>query len=182
MKIVETELPGVLVIEPSIYRDDRGAFWETWNEEEMVKAAGLPSRWVQDNFSQSKKGVLRGIHYQIQKPQGKLVRVTHGAVIDVAVDLRKSSQTFAKHVAVELSSENAKMLWIPEGFGHAFLALTDQVGFAYKVTDYYFPAGERTLLWNDPELAIEWPVAPGEAIVSTKDRQGKSLREAELFD
>ena len=181
MKIVETELPGVLVITPEIYRDDRGAFWETWNEEKMVDA-GLPSHWVQDNFSLSKKGVVRGIHYQIQRPQGKLVRVTHGAVVDVAVDLRRSSPTFAKHVAVELSGENGTMLWIPEGLGHAFLALTDQVGFAYKVTDYYFPAGERTLLWNDPELAIAWPLAPGEAIVSKKDMQGKSLREAELFE
>jgi dTDP-4-dehydrorhamnose 3,5-epimerase len=182
MTIVETDLPGVLALTPKIYSDDRGAFWETWNEEEMVKGAGLPSKWVQDNFSRSKKGVVRGIHYQIQKPQGKLVRVTHGAVIDVAVDLRKSSPTFAKHAAIELSIENGTMLWIPEGFGHAFLALTDQVGFAYKVTDYYFPQGERTLLWNDPELAIEWPVDPEEAIVSSKDRQGKSLREAELFD
>ena len=181
MKIVETELPGVLVITPKIYRDDRGAFWETWNEEEMVEA-DLPSHWVQDNFSLSKKGVVRGIHYQIQRPQGKLVRVTHGAVIDVAVDLRRSSPTFAKHVALELSGENGIMLWIPKGFGHAFLALTDQVGFAYKVTDYYFPAGERTLLWNDPEVAVAWPITPKEAIVSKKDLQGKSLREAELFE
>ena len=182
MKIAETQLPGVLALTPKIYRDDRGAFWETWNEGEMVKGAGLPSNWVQDNFSLSKKGVVRGIHYQIEKPQGKLVRVTHGAVIDVAVDLRKSSPTFAKHVAIELSGENGIMLWIPEGFGHAFLALTDQVGFAYKVTEYYFPQGERTLLWNDPELGIAWPIALEEAIVSTKDLQGKTLREAELFD
>ena len=125
---------------------------------------------------------MRGIHYQIQRPQGKLVRVTHGAVIDVAVDLRKSSLTFAKHVAVELSGENGTMLWIPEGFGHAFLALTDQVGFAYKVTDYYYPAGERTLLWNDPELAIDWPITPEEACISMKDLQGKTLREAQLFE
>jgi dTDP-4-dehydrorhamnose 3,5-epimerase len=175
MKTVETELPGVQVITPEVFRDDRGTFWETWNEEKMVVGAGLPSHWVQDNFSLSRKNVVRGIHYQIQRPQGKLVRVTHGAVVDVAVDLRKSSPTFAKHVAVELSGENGTMLWIPEGFGHAFLALTDQVGFAYKVTDYYYPAGERTLLWNDPELAIAWPVDFEKAIVSKKDLQGKTL-------
>ena len=180
MKIVETELPGVLVITPEIYRDDRGAFWETWNEEKMA-AAGLPSHWVQDNFSVSKKNVVRGIHYQVQRPQGKLVRVTHGAVIDVAVDLRRNSPTFSRHVAVNLSDEGGTMLWIPEGFGHGFLTLSDQVGFAYKVTDYYYPAGERTLLWNDPELAIAWPIAAADAIVSTKDLQGRLLEQAELF-
>jgi dTDP-4-dehydrorhamnose 3,5-epimerase len=125
--------------------------------------------------------VLRGIHYQISQPQGKLVRVTHGAVLDVAVDLRQISPTFAKHVAVELSGENGAMLWIPEGFGHAFLVLTEVAGFAYKVTDYYSPAGERTIVWNDPELAIPWPVAAEDAIVSDKDRNGKALRDAELF-
>ncbi len=143
--------------------------------------AGLPANWVQDNFSISKKNVLRGIHYQMTQPQGKLVRVTHGAVLDVAVDLRRSSPTFGKHVAVELSGENGKMLWIPAGFGHAFLVLSDVAGFAYKVTDYYAPAGERTIVWNDAELGINWPVAAGDAIVSEKDRKGAKLRDAEVF-
>jgi dTDP-4-dehydrorhamnose 3,5-epimerase len=180
MKIEETSLPGVKVLTPQIYRDDRGAFSETYNQRRMEEA-GLPTVWPQDNFSVSRKNVLRGIHYQITQPQGKLVRVTHGAVLDVAVDLRRSSPTFAKHVAVELSAENGRMLWIPAGFGHAFLALTDGVGFSYKVTDYYSPAGERTIAWNDPELAIPWPIAPEDAIISGKDRSGALLRDAEIF-
>lgn len=180
MKISETELPGVLVIRPKIYRDDRGAFWETWNERNITEA-GLPSKWVQDNFSVSKKNVVRGIHYQVIQPQGKLVRVTHGAALDVAVDLRRSSTHFGNHVAVELSGENGLILWIPEGFGHAFLVLSDDVGFAYKTTDYYCPEGERTIAWNDADLAIPWPVNPKDAIVSEKDRNGASLREAEVF-
>jgi dTDP-4-dehydrorhamnose 3,5-epimerase len=180
MKIAETSLPGVIVITPSIYRDDRGAFWETFNQRAMEQA-GLPEAWVQDNFSLSKKNVIRGIHYQITQPQGKLVRVTHGAVLDVAVDLRRGSPAFAKHVAMELSGENGAMLWIPAGFGHAFLALTEDVGFAYKVTDYYSQAGERTIAWNDPELAIPWPIAGEDAIISGKDRNGAALRDAEIF-
>jgi dTDP-4-dehydrorhamnose 3,5-epimerase len=180
MKITETGLAGVLVLTPNIYRDSRGAFSETWNLRGMAEA-GLPSTWVQDNFSISKKNVVRGIHYQIIQPQGKLVRVTHGAALDVAVDLRRSSPTFAKHVAVELTGENGEMLWIPEGFGHAFLALTDDVGFAYKVTDYYCPAGERTIVWNDADLGIPWPVSSENAIVSEKDLKGTPLREAEVF-
>jgi len=146
-----------------------------------MEEAGLPRSWPQDNFSFSTKNVLRGIHYQIIQPQGKLVRVTRGAVLDVAVDLRRNSPTFSKHVAVELSGENGEMLWIPEGFGHAFLALTDVVGFAYKVTDYYSAAGERTILWNDQDLAIPWPISPDSAIVSEKDRKGAALRDAEIF-
>jgi dTDP-4-dehydrorhamnose 3,5-epimerase len=180
MKIEATKLPGVLLLTPAIYRDARGAFWETWNHRAMAEA-GLPSVWAQDNFSVSSKNVLRGIHYQITQPQGKLVRVTHGAALDVAVDLRRSSPAFGQHVAVELSGENGAMLWIPVGFGHAFLALTEVVGFAYKVTDYYSSAGERTILWSDPEIAIPWPVQPVDAIVSDKDRQGALLRDAELF-
>lgn len=180
MKIVGTSLPGVLILEPTIYRDDRGAFWETWNQKRMTDA-GLPSTWVQDNFSLSRKNVIRGIHYQVINPQGKLVRVTHGAALDVAVDLRKSSPTFGKHVAVELSGDNGRMLWIPVGFGHAFMALSDVVGFAYKVTDDYSPAGERTLLWNDPDVGIEWPIDPADAIVSDKDRKGVPLATAEVF-
>jgi dTDP-4-dehydrorhamnose 3,5-epimerase len=180
MKIEKTSLPGVLVLTPEIYRDNRGAFIETFNLRDMAEA-GLPANWVQDNFSISKKNVLRGIHYQIAQPQGKLVRVTHGAVLDVAVDLRRSSPAFGKHVAVELSGENAKMMWIPEGFGHAFLVLSPVAGFAYKVTDYYSPAGERTIVWNDPDLAIEWPIAAADAIVSEKDKNGTRFRDAEVF-
>ena len=180
MKIRETSLPGVLVLIPTFYRDARGYFFETWNKRQIVEA-GLPENWVQDNFSLSKKDVLRGIHYQISQPQGKLVRVTHGAVLDVAVDLRRSSPTFARHVAVELSGESGEMLWIPEGFGHAFLVLSEVAGFAYKVTDYYSPAAERTVLWNDPDLAISWPIAAEAAVVSEKDRLGATLRNAELF-
>jgi len=180
MKIETTRLPGVLLLTPAIYRDDRGAFMETFNLRQMTEA-GLPAKWVQDNFSISKKYVLRGIHYQIVQPQGKLVRVTHGSVLDVAVDLRRSSPAFGQHEAVELSGENGAMLWIPEGFGHAFLVLSDVAGFAYKVTDYYAPSGERTIVWNDLELAIPWPIAEADAIVSEKDRKGARLRDAEVF-
>jgi dTDP-4-dehydrorhamnose 3,5-epimerase len=180
MKVTETSLPGVLLLTPTIYRDDRGAFLETYNQRRMIEA-GLPALWVQDNSSVSRKNVLRGIHYQITQAQGKLVRVTHGAVLDVAVDLRRSSSNFGRHVAVELNGEVGAMLWIPVGFGHAFLALTEQVGFAYKVTDYYSPSAERTIAWNDPDLAIAWPVAQENLIISEKDRNGSSLRDAEVF-
>ena len=180
MKILETALPGVLLIVPTIHRDSRGAFWETWNRRAMAEA-GLPDSWAQDNCSLSAKNVLRGIHYQISQPQGKLVRVNHGAVLDIAVDLRRGSPTFARHVAVELTGENGEMLWIPVGFGHAFLALTGGAIFSYKVTDYYSAAGERTIAWNDPELAIPWPIDPAAAIVSEKDRNGALLRNAEVF-
>jgi len=179
MKIEETLLPGVLLLTPTIYRDDRGAFWECFNQRQMTDA-GLPAEWAQDNFSLSKKNVLRGIHYQIAQPQGKLVRVTHGAVLDVAVDLRRSSPAFGRHVAVELSGESGEMLWIPEGFGHAFCAKSEVAGFAYKVTEYYSPAAERTIAWNDPEIGIPWPVT-ADAIVSDKDRRGALLRDAEVF-
>ncbi len=180
MKITETALPGVLLITPTVYRDDRGAFQETYNHRRMIEA-GLPTLWVQDNFSRSRKNVLRGIHYQITQAQGKLVRVTHGAVLDVAVDLRRSSANFGRHLAVELEEGAGTMLWIPVGFGHAFLALTEEVGFAYKVTDYYSPSAERTIAWNDPDLAIPWSVAAESLIISEKDRKGSWLRDAEVF-
>ena len=180
MKITETSLPGVLVLTAPIYRDSRGEFCETFNLRKIAEA-GLPTSWMQDNFSLSSKGVLRGIHYQVIQSQGKLVRVTSGSALDVAVDLRRSSPAFGKHVAVELTAESGDMLWIPPGFGHAFLALTDQVGFAYKVTDYYSPAGERTVVWNDPDIAIAWPLDAETVIVSEKDRAGAMLRDAEIF-
>ncbi len=180
MKAIPTELAEVLVIEPVVYRDDRGAFMETYNER-LMEEMGLPTRWCQDNFSLSRKNVVRGIHYQVIQPQGKLVRVVQGSVLDVAVDLRRSSPTFGEYIAVELSEENARILWIPPGFGHGFVALTETAGFTYKVTDYYSPAGERTIVWNDPDLAIAWPVSPEEAILSGKDAQGKQLKEADVF-
>jgi dTDP-4-dehydrorhamnose 3,5-epimerase len=180
MKVLKTALPEVLVIAPTIYRDDRGEFFETFNLRAMTDI-GLPTVWTQDNSSFSKKNVLRGIHYQIQQPQGKLVRVTHGSVLDVAVDLRRSSPNFGKHVAVELNSTANEMLWIPVGFGHAFLVLSETAGFAYKVTDYYSPAGERTIAWNDADLAIPWPISAEDVIVSGKDQKGSSLQAAEVF-
>ncbi len=180
MNVEATALPEVLMLTARIFRDDRGAFLETWNQRTMEEA-GLPGRWVQDNFSISKKHVLRGIHYQVIRPQGKLVRVVYGAVLDVAVDLRRSSPTFGKHAAVELTGESGRMLWIPEGFGHGFMVLSDEAGFAYKVTDYYSPAGERTIRWNDAELGIPWPVEGADLIVSDKDNKGAALSEAEVF-
>jgi dTDP-4-dehydrorhamnose 3,5-epimerase len=180
VKISETALPGVLLLTPTMYRDNRGAFCETWNLQRFVDA-GLPTNWVQDNCSHSRKNVVRGIHYQVVQPQAKLVRASSGVVLDVAVDLRRSSPHFGRHVAVELSAEEGQMLYIPVGFGHGFTALTDNVTFAYKVTDYYCPAGERTIVWNDSEIGVSWPVSPAEAIVSEKDQKGSSLREAEVF-
>jgi dTDP-4-dehydrorhamnose 3,5-epimerase len=180
MKITQTSLPGLLVLTAPIFKDSRGAFSETFNQKKMEEA-GLTSAWVQDNFSVSNKNVLRGIHYQIIQPQGKLVRVTHGAALDVAVDIRRSSSMFGKHFSITLTPESGEMLWIPPGFGHGFLALTDQVGFAYKVTDYYSPLGERTIRWNDPQIGIEWGINPDDAIVSDKDRAGVALRDAEVF-
>ena len=180
MNITPTALPEVLLITPKILRDTRGAFWETWNER-IGLAAGLPGTWVQDNCSISKRDVIRGIHYQLLQPQGKLIRVTNGAVLDVAVDLRRSSANFGRHVALELSAENGLTLYIPVGFGHGFAALTDDASLAYKVTDYYYPAGERTIRWDDADLAIPWPVATEDAIVSDKDQKGSSLRDAEVF-
>lgn len=180
MNIQQTALPGVLLIAPKKFADSRGAFWETYNER-LLGEAGLPTEWKQDNTSVSLKNVIRGIHYQITQPQGKLVRVTYGSVYDVAVDLRRSSPTFGKHIGVELSEANGLMFWIPAGFGHGFAVLSDKAGFAYKVTDYYAPSSERTILWNDPTLAIAWPVREAEAIVSAKDQQGSPFAQAELF-
>jgi dTDP-4-dehydrorhamnose 3,5-epimerase len=180
MNIDQTALPDVLLLTPAKFSDPRGAFWETYNER-FMQTAGLPTGWKQDNTSVSIKNVVRGLHYQITQPQGKLVRVTYGAVFDVAVDLRRSSKTFGRHVGVELSEDNGAMLWIPPGFGHGFAVLSETAGFAYKVTDYYSPSSERTILWNDPKLTIAWPIAPDKAIVSAKDKQGSSFDAAEVF-
>lgn len=181
MEVMETSLPGVKILRPRIFKDDRGAFWETWNERSIVEA-GLPGEWRQDNVSTSRRNVVRGIHYQVQQPQGKLVRAAYGRILDVAVDLRRGSSHFGKHVAVELSGDASDMLWIPAGFGHAFAVLSEEARVAYKTTDYYYPAGERTILWNDPSLGIEWPISPADAVVSPKDAAGKSLPEAEVYD
>jgi dTDP-4-dehydrorhamnose 3,5-epimerase len=180
MKAIETDIQGVVILEMPIYRDDRGQFQETYNERRFLDL-GLPVDWKQDNLSYSRKGVVRGLHYQLIQPQGKLVRVVSGSVFDVAVDLRRSSPTFGKHVSVELSAENGLAFYIPAGFAHGFTALTDAACFAYKVTDFYEPSGDRTLLWNDPELGIQWPVSAEEAVVSAKDLQGKPWNAAEVF-
>jgi dTDP-4-dehydrorhamnose 3,5-epimerase len=180
LNVTETCLPGVLILEPRIFRDDRGFFFETFNLAGMVEL-GLPAEWKQDNFSLSKKNVIRGLHYQIGQPQGKLVRVVAGAARDVIVDLRKSSPTFGKHTTVKLSGDGSRMVWIPAGFGHGFAALTETVALSYKVTDYYSPKEERTVLWNDPDLGIDWGVAADEAILSAKDAVGLPLKDAEVF-
>ena len=180
MTVTETPLPGVLVLEPRIFRDDRGHFFETFNLTKMIDL-GLPAEWTQDNFSLSKKNVIRGIHYQIGQPQGKLVRVVTGAVRDVIVDLRRSSPTFGQHTTVELSGDSSRMVWIPVGFGHGFSALTETVALTYKVTNYYSPQSERTVLWNDPALGIDWGVSAEDAILSAKDAVGLPLAQAEVF-
>jgi dTDP-4-dehydrorhamnose 3,5-epimerase len=180
VNVTETALPGVLILEPRCFRDDRGMFFETFNLATM-SGLGLPTEWKQDNFSISKKGVVRGLHYQIGQPQGKLVRVVTGAALDVIVDLRRSSPTFGKHVTVDLDGDGSRMVWIPPGFGHGFAALTETVALSYKVTDYYSPKEERTVLWNDPELGIDWKVSPDEAILSAKDAVGSPFALAEVF-
>ena len=180
MNVIETSLPGVLVLEPRCFRDERGVFFETFNLAKMVEI-GLPAEWKQDNFSLSKKGVVRGIHYQISEAQGKLVRVVTGTALDVIVDLRRSSPTFGQHTTVELSGDGSRMVWIPVGFGHGFSALTETVALSYKVTEYYSPKAERCVLWKDPALEIDWKVAPEDAILSAKDAAGVPFAQAEVF-
>jgi dTDP-4-dehydrorhamnose 3,5-epimerase len=180
LKAIPTAIPDVLVIEPAVFGDARGFFFESWNAQAFDRIAGREVRFVQDNHSASARGVLRGLHYQIQQPQGKLVRVVSGEVYDVAVDLRRSSPTFGRWVGERLSAENKRMLWVPEGFAHGFLVLSERAEFLYKTTDYYAPAHERSLLWNDPRLAIEWPLE-GEPVLKPKDAAGTPLAEAETF-
>ncbi len=180
MKVIETSLPDVLIIEPKVFGDARGFFMESFNARAFEEATGLKRQFVQDNHSRSQHGVLRGLHYQIQQPQGKLVRVVAGEVFDVAVDLRKSSPSFGRWVGVHLSADNQRQLWIPEGFAHGFLVLSETADFLYKTTDYYAPAHERSLLWNDPALGIEWPFS-GTPTLSQKDAAGAPLSEAERF-
>lgn len=182
MNVVRTGLPDVLILEPKVFGDSRGFFMESFNGRAFEAATGMAPVFVQDNHSRSGRGVLRGLHYQIQQPQGKLVRVVQGEVFDVAVDIRRQSKTFGKGVGVRLSEENKRMLWIPPGFAHGFLVLSERADFLYKTTDYYAPAFERAILWNDPALGIEWPLEGiGEPLLSEKDRRGVPLAAAEIF-
>jgi dTDP-4-dehydrorhamnose 3,5-epimerase len=180
MKAIQTSIPDLLIIEPKVFGDDRGFFYESFNRRRFAELSGRDADFVQDNHSRSVKGVLRGLHYQIQHPQAKLVRVVQGSVLDVAVDIRKSSPTFGQHVAVELSAENKRMFWMPEGFAHGFVVLSDTAEFLYKTTDYWYPQHERCLRWDDPELAIDWRLQ-GAPVLSAKDLLGKALTETELF-
>jgi len=181
MKVIDTEIADVKIIEPSVFGDDRGFFMETWNEKAFLEH-NLPTRFVQDNHSRSAQGILRGLHYQTENTQGKLVRVTSGAVFDVAVDLRKSSPTFGKWVGVELSESNKRMLWVPEQFAHGFYVLSEVADFIYKCTDSYSPSHEQSLAWDDPDVGIEWPLVNGKApLLSDKDANGLSFAEAPNF-
>lgn len=182
MRFVPTAIPDVILIEPQVYPDARGFFVETFQQKKFAEA-GISANFVQDNLSGSKQGVLRGLHYQIRQTQGKLVRATVGEIFDVAVDIRRGSATFGKWVGMVLSAENKKALWVPPGFAHGFLVLSDWAEFSYKVTDFYLPSAERTLLWNDPQIGVQWPsVAGGMPLVSAKDKEGKTLAEAECFE
>lgn len=180
MKIIPTAIPDVLVIEPKVFGDARGFFFESFNLRQFAGLTGQDVDFVQDNHSRSAKNVLRGLHYQIQHPQGKLVRVVQGAVLDVAVDVRRSSPTFGQHIALELSAENKRMFWIPEGFAHGFVVLSEKAEFLYKTTDYWYPEHERSIRWDDPALAIDWKLQI-KPVVSGKDAEGKTFAEAEYF-
>jgi dTDP-4-dehydrorhamnose 3,5-epimerase len=180
MQVIRTAIPDVLIFEPKVFGDARGFFFESYNQRSFQDAIGWTPAFVQDNHSGSTRGVLRGLHYQIQQPQGKLVRVTAGEVYDVAVDLRRSAPTFGRWVGTNLSSANRRQMWVPPGFAHGFLVLSEFAEFLYKTTDFYAPEHERCIAWNDPDLAIDWPLMDAPTL-SAKDALGKSLREAELF-
>jgi dTDP-4-dehydrorhamnose 3,5-epimerase len=182
--VTPTAIPDVLILEPKVFGDARGFFFESFNQRDFEQATGVHATFVQDNHSLSVRGVLRGLHYQIRHPQGKLVRVVRGEVFDVAVDLRQGSPTFGRWVGEVLSADNQKQMWVPPGFAHGFLVLSEVAEFLYKTTDYWYPEHERSLLWNDPALAIDWPLAQagGALQLATKDQQGLSLKEAEVFD
>jgi dTDP-4-dehydrorhamnose 3,5-epimerase len=180
MKVIPTDVPDVLIIEPQVYGDDRGFFFESFNEKAFREKTGVNTTFVQDNHSMSLKNVLRGLHYQIQNPQGKLVRVVVGSVFDVAVDARESSPTFGQWVGCVLSAENKRIFWVPEGFAHGFVVLSDTAEFLYKTTNYYYPQYEKTILWNDPDLAIDWSIDT-DPILSAKDQVGQPFKSAEVF-
>jgi dTDP-4-dehydrorhamnose 3,5-epimerase len=179
--VTPTAIPDVLVLEPKVFGDARGFFYESFNARDFAEATGVDVQFVQDNHSKSAKGVLRGLHYQIQHPQGKLVRVVQGSVFDAAVDLRKSSPTFGRWAGVELSADNCRQMWVPPGFAHGFVVLSESAEFLYKTTDYWYPEHERGLLWNDPAIGIEWPIDAAPQLAA-KDQAAKLLAEAELFD
>lgn len=181
LKVIHTEIPDVLIIEPKVFGDARGFFLESFNQQAFVDATGVNLDFVQDNHSRSSRGVLRGLHYQLIQPQGKLVRVVNGAVFDVAVDLRKGSPTFGKWAGVELTAENHRQLWVPPGFGHGFVVLSESADFLYKTTDYYAPQHERCIVWNDPAIGIRWPDVGCEPMLSIKDQQGLALELAEVY-
>ncbi|WDD93189.1 dTDP-4-dehydrorhamnose 3,5-epimerase [Burkholderia sp. FERM BP-3421] len=180
LTVIDTTLPGVKILEPKVFGDDRGFFFESFNAREFEEATGVSQAFVQDNHSRSARNVLRGLHYQIQHPQGKLVRVVAGEVFDVAVDIRRSSPNFGKWVGVRLSAENKRQLWVPEGFAHGFVVLSEAAEFLYKTTDYWYPEYERSLLWSDSTVGIEWPIE-GDPILAAKDKLGKTLAEADCF-
>lgn len=183
MNVVPTRLKDVVILEPRLFGDPRGYFFESWNAQTFRDAAGVAAQFVQDNESRSRRGVLRGLHYQVEQAQGKLVRVARGSVFDVCVDLRRSSPTFGQWDGVELSDENHRQLWIPAGFAHGYLVLSDSADFLYKTTDYYAPVHERTILWNDAQLNIAWPLDPGQQPnVSARDAAGAPFAQAPLFD
>lgn len=181
MQIIATDIPDLLILEPKVFGDDRGFFYESFNQRRFIELTGVTDSFVQDNHSRSARNVLRGLHYQIQQPQGKLVRVIAGEVLDVAVDIRKSSPSFGQWVGVNLSAENKKMLWIPKGFAHGFVVLSDSAEFLYKTTDYWAPQHERCIIWNDPDLAIDWQLGDATPLLSIKDQAGTLLNEAETF-
>ena len=181
MKVIATALPEVLILEPQVFGDERGFFYESFNARRFAEATGVTREFVQDNHSRSARGVLRGLHYQLQQAQGKLVRVSAGEVYDVAVDVRRNSANFGQWVGVHLSAENKRQLWVPEGFAHGFLVLSEYAECLYKTTDYYAPTHERCIRWDDPQLAIDWPLDGLTPQLSAKDQQGLSLADAESF-
>lgn len=180
MKVTPSSIPEILVFEPTVFGDDRGFFYESYNARHFAQMTGLSVNFVQDNHSRSARNVLRGLHYQIRQPQGKLVRVVSGAIFDVVVDIRASSPFFGRWIGVELSAENRRQLWVPPGFAHGFVVTSDSAECLYKTTDYWSPEHERSILWSDPALAIDWPLT-GEPMLSGKDSQGKLLADAEVF-
>jgi dTDP-4-dehydrorhamnose 3,5-epimerase len=181
MQVVPTAIPDLFEIEPKVFGDDRGFFYESFNQRRFTEMTGVTDSFVQDNHSKSARNVLRGLHYQIRQPQGKLVRVVAGEVLDIAVDIRKSSPNFGNWVGVNLTAENKKMLWIPKGFAHGFVVLSETAEFLYKTTDYWAPEHERCIIWNDPDLAIDWQLGNATPLLSAKDQAGKLLKDAEIF-
>lgn len=181
MRVVQSSLPGVLVIEPKVFGDARGFFLESWNERAFAQATGVDLRFVQDNHSRSRRSVLRGLHYQVCQPQGKLVRVVRGAIFDVAVDLRRSSPAFGRWFGIELTEDDHRQVWVPPGFGHGFLVLSESADVLYKATDYYAPEHERSLLWNDPAVGVDWPLGGTEPLLSAKDAAGLRLAQCEVY-